>query len=245
MNTNQTLELLLAHRSVRRFTDDPVLSEDLQAAVKAGQQASTSSNIQAYSAIAIRDSDDLKKLVSLTGGQEKVAECPLFLAICADTRKHRILAERDDCEYQTNLEGFMLAIIDATLFAQNMCVAFESMGYGICYIGGLRNDLDGVQELLKLPIGVWPVFGLCVGRPSGESQVRPRFDPNAVLFEGRYPSDEQLEEMIKEYDERLGGWYTQVGIDAPGWSARMEHHFRKAHRLENARHYQERGASFE
>ena len=245
MNSNPTLDLLLSHRSVRRFTSDPVTPEDLEAAVRSGQQASTSSNIQAYSAIAVRDSDDLAKLVTLTGGQEKVAECPLFLAICADTRKHRILAERDECTYETNLEGFMLAIIDATLFAQNMCVAFESMGYGICYIGGLRNDLDGVQELLDLPLGVWPVFGLCIGRPSGESQVRHRFHPNAVLFEGRYPSDEQITETIHEYDERLGEWYTQVGIDAPGWSARMERHFRKAQRSENARHYQDRGASFE
>ncbi len=131
MNTNSTLELLLSHRSVRRFTDDPVTTEDLHAAVQAGQQASTSSNVQAYSALAIRDSEDLARLVTLTGGQEKVAECPLFLAICADTRRHRILADRNGCTYQTNLEGFMLATIDAALFAQNMCVAFESMGYGI------------------------------------------------------------------------------------------------------------------
>ena len=56
---------------------------------------------------------------------------------------------------------------DAALFAQNMVVAFESMGYGTCYIGGLRNDLQALHEVLDTPEGVWPLFGLLKGVPLG------------------------------------------------------------------------------
>ena len=48
-------------------------------------------------------------------------------------------------------EKFMVALIDAALAAQNAAIAAESMGLGICYIGGIRNKLDEVKDLLKTP----------------------------------------------------------------------------------------------
>ena len=125
---NIVLDTLLAHRSIRRFSTEPVVEEDLRQAVAAGQQAATSSNIQGYCAIRIRDAKRLKRLVKLTGGQKKVAECGAFLVICGDTRRHRLLARRSGRPHVSNLEAFMLALIDASLFAQNMVVALESLG---------------------------------------------------------------------------------------------------------------------
>ena len=34
----------------------------------------------------------------------------------------------------------MVTVIDAALAAQNAAIAAESMGLGICYIGGIRNQ---------------------------------------------------------------------------------------------------------
>ena len=166
---NDVVDLLTAHRSVRRFKPDPIPEEHLQAAIRAGQQAATSSNIQAYAAIRITDPAVRDRLISLTGGQEKVAACPLFLAICGDVRRHRLIAARADVPHASNLEEFLLAVIDATLFAQNMVVAFESMGYGTCYIGGLRNDLPALHEVLRTPEGVWPLLGC-----ASEHRIRRR-----------------------------------------------------------------------
>jgi nitroreductase len=37
---------------------------------------------------------------------------------------------------------------------------------GGVYIGGLRNNIESVTELLKLPKHVLPLFGLCLGWPA-------------------------------------------------------------------------------
>ena len=244
MPKNPIIDSLLAHRSVSSFTQEPVEEEDLRCAVRAGQKASTSSNIQAYCAIRISDPVSRQRLVELTGGQEKVARAPVFLVICGDTRRHRLLSQRHAHPHATNLEGFMLALIDASLFAQNMVVALESMGYGVCYIGGLRNDLARVQEVLRLPEGIWPFFGMCIGRPAGDPAPRPRLQEEAVFFQESYPDDAQMLELIDAYDERMSRWYQEQGIDAPGWAARIERHFQELHRTGNAQYYHEQGARF-
>ena len=239
------IDVLLSHRSIRRFKTDPIPEEDLLRAVSAGQQAATSSNIQGYCAIRVTDPDVRAALVPLTGGQAKVASCPLFMAICGDTRRHRLLAARAGEDYQSNLEGFMLAVIDATLFAQNMVIAFESMGYGTCYIGGLREDLPAVHEVLRTPKGVWPLFGLCVGRPDQDPERRPRLKTDAVLFDDRYPEDEDILAAIDDYDRVMHDWYRSNGIDTPDWSARIRQHFEEKRRTSNAAWYLGAGASFE
>ncbi|MEE2972727.1 MAG: NADPH-dependent oxidoreductase [Planctomycetota bacterium] len=236
---------LLAHRSIRKFRSDPVPDDVLQRAVRAGQQAATSSNIQAYCAIRVRDEERLTRLVQLTGGQAKVAMCGAFLVICGDTRRHRLVAQRAGEPHVSNLEAFMLATIDATLFAQNLVIALEAMGWGTCYIGGLRNDLPAVHELLGTPDGIWPIFGLCIGRPDQDPETRPRLEPNAVLFEERYPDDGEMLESIDRYDERLRTWYERQGMDTPDWSTRIERQFQERHRTRNAEWYRQVGADFD
>lgn len=244
METNTVLDTLFNHSSVRRFTDEPIPPRHLEAAVRAGQQAATSSNVQAYSAVCIRDPEKLERLVECSGGQKKVAECPLFMVICGDTRRHRLLVEKAGHEFVSNLEVFMVATIDASLFAQNMVVAFESMGYGTCYIGGIRNDLNKTQEVLRLPEGVWPLFGLCIGRPARDSDVRPRLDSEAVVFEERYPTDSEMFARMEAYDARLSEWYAAHGLDPVRWTDRMETRFQEAARVGNFDFYRRMGASF-
>ena len=239
------LQQLLQHRSIRRFLPEPVPEDVLLRGIEAGQQAATSSNIQAYCVIRIRERARLRRLVELTGGQKKVAECGAFLTICGDTRRHRLVAERAGKPYASTLETFMLATIDASLFAQNLVIALEAMGWGICYIGGLRNDLPGVMELLGTPDGVWPLFGLCIGRPDQDPEIRPRLDPSAILFEESYPDDSEVFDRIDEYDVRMGDWYQRQGIDHSGWSARIEEQFRERRRGETAGCYREAGADFD
>jgi len=235
------LDLLLAHRSIRRFAEGEVPDEHVRLAVRAGQQASTSSNVQAYSMLRLRDPAVLERLVELTGGQAKVARCGAFFVVSGDVRRHRVLARKVGLPYQARLEGFLVAVIDASLFAQNLCVAFESMGYGICYIGGLRNDLPAVQKLLSLPEGVYPLFGLCVGIPAEDPAPRPRLAPEAVLFEERYPEDEALLASIDEYDRVMNAYYAERGSSGT-WSSKMESQFKEPYRTAVADFYRSQGA---
>lgn len=238
------IDTLLAHRSIRKFTDDPVADEHVRLAVAAGQQASTSSNVQAYSILRVREAAARDRLVELTGGQAKVARCGAFFVISGDTRRHRLLAARAGMPYRTRLEGFLVATIDASLFAQNLCVAFEALGYGVCYIGGLRNDLDGVRDLLEVPQGVYPLFGLCVGVPAENPAPRPRLASEAVLHEDRYPDEATLLADADAYDARMRGWYAERGLETT-WSERIERQFSEVHRTDVAEFYRTQGAELD
>ena len=239
---NPTLELLANHRSIRAFEDAPVPDADLEAAVRSGQAAATSSHIQAYSLIEVIDRQERKTLVELTGGQPWVESCGRFLVVCADIRRHRLVAEAAGVANVQNLETFLLGVIDATLFAQNTVVALESMGYGICYIGGLRNRLSSVVELLEIPDGVWPLYGLCVGVPAQNPETKPRLPIEAVLHRGRYASDGDLREMIEAYDGTMSAYYERREKPGWNWSGALSRRFSHPQRSDLPDVYRQLGA---
>lgn len=236
------LKLLLAHRSIRRFQDAPVPDEDIHRAVQAGQAASTSSAVQAYCLVQVSDPAARARLVELTGNQSMVASAGAFFVVCGDTRRHRLLAEQAGQPYAARLEAFLVATVDASLFAQNMVIAFEAMGYGICYVGGLRNQLDQVDALLQLPHGVYPLFGLVVGRPAQDPVPRPRLPVEAVWFKDRYPSDQELLAAIGGYDAVYRHYLQQrSGLDR-SWSEGVVKGHSKPRRAYLAGFYAGKGA---
>lgn len=227
MSSNDTasamdpLTLMKSHRSIRRFETTPIPSAHIKEAVRCGQMASTSSAVQAYSVIHVTDDRKLDTLAQLAGPQEKVKRCGAFFVLCADTRRHRLMCERAKEPYYNSFEALLVAIADVSFFAQNMSLAFESMGYGICYIGGMRNDLLLVIETLGLPEGVFPVYGLCAGIPLENPTIRPRLAYDAFLFENEYSGDDTLMDGIARYDEGYKDYLAARGTEPKGWSDAM------------------------
>jgi len=242
---NPVIEQMRSHRSIRKFTDEEVAEEDIAAAVEAGQMASTSGGIQSYCLIRIRDEQRLERLVELTGNQTKVARCGAFFILCGDTRRHRLLAERAERSYETRLEAFLLSVVDTSLFAQNLVLAFESMGYGICYIGGLRNDLPAVKELVQLPEGTYPLYGLCVGRPADDPMLRPRLPLQGVLFEEHYPENGEMLSNLDEFDDTMLKYFQERGAGDRIWSQEMVEKFSQPKRIEAGPFFRSQGANLD
>lgn len=212
---NETISQLLNHRSIRKFTNDPVTDQQLHAIISAAQSASTSSNVQAYTIIAATDPALKQKLAELAGNQAYIEQCPVFLVWCADLyRLKEITAEHMGGResYIDSTENFIVATIDVALAAQNAAVAAESLGLGVVYIGGVRNRIAELSELLNLPDRVYPVFGMCLGVPDQDPGIRPHLPVEAVLHKNGY-SREQSIDQVKPYDvtmtdylsERTGG----------------------------------------
>ncbi|MEO1583728.1 MAG: NADPH-dependent oxidoreductase [Planctomycetota bacterium] len=240
------LRLLRSHRTIRAFTADPVPDADVVRAVEAGQTASTSSAVQAYSLLRVRDTETRAAIADLAGPQPKIAQCGAFFVILGDTRRHRIAAAREGERYDAKLEAFLVAAIDASLFAEKMVIAFEAMGYGICYIGGLRNDTERLDRLLELPEGVFPLFGLCVGVPAESPSVRPRLPIESVLFEERYPADGEMLDHLAEYDRGYIEYLEQRGVEDPvPWSVQRARAYREPKRTHLGPYYRGKGADLD
>ena len=231
---NATLDQLLDHRSVRAFTDQPLSEGTLQTLIAAAQSASTSSNLQVWSVVAVQDGERKARLSALAGNQASIRQAPLFLVWLADLSRVSRVAAQQEVELQAlpYLESLLLGTIDAALAAQNAVVALESLGLGSVYIGAIRNDIEAVAGELQLPAHVYPVFGLCVGHPSPErpAKVKPRLPQQAVLHLETY-SLQAEPQALADYDQRLGAFYQREGLQASGWSEQVVNRLRSVDSL--------------
>ena len=161
---NQTLETLLSHKSIRAYLADPLPTGTIEQLVVAAQSASSSSNLQTWSVVAVEDVERKAKLAALANNQAHILQAPVLLVWLADLARLSRVAERQGLPHEglDYLESFLTAAIDAALAAQNAAVAAESLGLGIVYIGALRNRPAEVAALLGLPPQTFAVFGMCV-----------------------------------------------------------------------------------
>jgi len=224
---NETIECILAHRTVRDFEDRPLTKEQIELLVRCAQAASTSSFVQAYSIIGVTDSDKKKNLSEITGNQASVAKNGHLFVFCADLHRHEIIGEMEHKDVKASLEStekFMVSALDATLAAQNTALAAESMGLGICYVGGLRNDLKKVCELLEIPDKVLPLFAMAVGYPATINEQKPRLPLEHVYHENHYEQDEAVyKAQLQQYNEEIQDYYVKRtgGKRDDTWTSQM------------------------
>ena len=200
-----------------------VADELINEIVLCGQAAATSSNIQATTIIRVRDSLKREKIAALAGGQEYVATAGAFLVFCADLHRAQLACEMQGGDFVEGMtEHFIIATVDVALAAQNCVVAAESLGLGICYIGAIRNNPQTVTELLDLPRHVYPLFGMCLGYPDQNPELKPRLPLSVVLKEDSYQNADDLE-GIKAYDEQIRMYYKNRsgGTKDSCWSEEM------------------------
>ena len=218
---NPTIELLKSHRSIRKFTDQPVSRELLEELIRAGQGAATSSHVQAYSVIHVKKPENREAIAELAGDQSYVASCGAFLIFCADMKRPTEAAERTGARVVRGMtEQLLVASVDTALMAQNVAVAAESEGLGICYIGGVRNNPQAISDLLGLPDHVFPVFGLCLGYPAHQPDVKPRLPVEAILKEDSYTDDRDL---VAAFDDTMHAYYQsrKGGNKESTWSSNL------------------------
>ncbi|WP_416138016.1 oxygen-insensitive NADPH nitroreductase [Halomonas sp. HK25] len=215
---NSTIELLKSHRSIRKFTDQPVSRELLEELIRAGQGAATSSHVQAYTVIHVKNPVNREKIAELAGGQSYVATCGAFLIFCADMKRPTDAAERTGARVIRGMtEQLLVASVDTALMAQSVAIAAESEGLGICYIGGVRNNPQEISDLLGLPDHVYPVFGMCLGYPAHQPDVKPRLPVEAILKEDTYSDDR---EQVEAFDATMHAYYQtrKGGNKESNWS---------------------------
>ena len=204
---SSVIELLKSHRSIRKFTDKVIEQELLEDLFVAGQAVATSSFLQGTTIVRISNKDTREKLAELAGNQPYVKTAAEFMIFCADLKRAGNYCEAYEKPFEGDFtEHFIIATVDVALMAQSLVTAAESVGLGICYIGGIRNNPVEVSKLLELPRGVYPVFGLCLGYPDQEPEIKPRLPISVIVKEETY-NEEGDGDNIKEYDERIREYY--------------------------------------
>ena len=215
---NEVIATILGHRSVRAFLPTPLPEGTLERLVAAASSASTSSNLQTWSVVAVEDQARKDRLAELGSRQKHISECPLYLIWCVDhSRLHLAAQERQMVLHGLDfLEPYIVGVVDASLAAQNAAIALESLGLGFVYIGGMRNHPEAVAATLGLPPHVMALFGMCIGYPDPDkpADIKPRLPMAAVLHREQYSHPAS----IADYDARLVEFQREQAMRETPWT---------------------------
>ena len=217
----ETIKVMKAHTSVRRFKEQEIPQADLNEILTAAQMASSWKNFQSYSVILVRSQEKKDALFELVP-QEAIRQSAAFLLFVGDlNRAEKGARLHTDIFQPQGVEGLLITSVDAALAGQNALLAAESLGYGGVIIGLVRYKSVELAELFKLPDYTYPVFGIALGVPNQKHDVKPRLPLENVVFEEEY--QEQSTEAIEVYD-RVQTEYAGARATTT-WSQRLAEQF--------------------
>ena len=194
---------IISRASVRKFSKKNISKELLTLLLTAAQSAPSKSNLQQYSIMVIQNQSLKNEISKLIGDTKWALTAPVFLLFLADIRRNiKITNHKGYNHKNNNVDTFMNGVIDSALSMQSMISASESIGLGICPISMIRNIIEEVKNLCKLPKGVFPIAGLALGWPDEKSPVSIRLPQDIVTHYNIY-NEKNLMDKINQYDERV------------------------------------------
>lgn len=195
------------HTSIRAYKPDPIPENCLNEILEAGIRASSSGNMQTYSIIVTQDRSLREQLYIPHMEQSMVLDAPVLLTFCADFHRMRHWLRLNNApDNFDNFMSFMIGAIDAILVSQNVALAAEAKGLGICYMGSTLANCDQIGKILRLPSSVVPVVGFSLGYPDETPALRDRLPLKGLVHQETYQdySDEKILEIYRERD--IKGW---------------------------------------
>lgn len=129
---------------------------------------------------------------------------PVLVTVCADVRRFELWCEASQAEgCFRNLQGLTAAVLDASLYAQQLTTLAEMEGLGTCWLGTTTYNAPEIAAMLKLPSGVVPVGTLAIGWPAETPEQCERLPLHAVAYDEEYPdfTKEDIRRLYAVKDE--------------------------------------------
>ena len=194
------MELLNKHVTVRKFKEQAIGDSLLQSIIYSGTRASTTGNMQLYSVVVTQDNEMKEKLLPLHFNQPVAKDAPVLLTFIADFNRFSKWCQLSNAKPgYDNFLSFTTASIDALLAAQNVCIAAENYGLGICYLGTTTYNAKELIDILKLPKLTFPITTVALGYPAETPELTDRIPLEGIIHNEIY--SDYTNNRIKElYD---------------------------------------------
>lgn len=171
---NETINILLNRRSIRKFKPEQIKDEELNAVLEAGKYAPSGANQQSALFVVVQNMDTIKKITKMNAavmGKEGIDPyygAPTIILVLADKSK-------------------VTPVEDASLALGNMFNAAFSLGLGSCWIHRTKQMFESVEG--KALLKEWGIEGDYIGVGScilgypdcDEPKAAPR-KPNSIIY---------------------------------------------------------------
>ena len=170
---NDTLSIIHARKSIRRYLNKPVPDEAIDALLKAGMAAPSAGNLRPWAFVVVTRRETLIRLSDGLQYGKMVGQAAAAIVVCGDVNK--ALPEEE--------ENFWVQ--DCSAAAQNILLAVEALGLGAVWGGvyPMAERVAMVQSVLGLPKDVIPLNIISLGYPVGGETAKNKFDPACIHWE--------------------------------------------------------------
>jgi len=169
---NETIDVILKRRSVRKYKPDMISEAELNYIVKCGLFAPSAKNKQNWHFTVITDKEKIEEINHLSiEGMER-------LGIEKEEGYHVFYHAPVVIVISSKIEGY--SEVNAGCAVENMAIAAKSMGIGSCIIGQTRYmyhqaEKADINRVLKIPENYEHDVSICFGYPDGEDEEpKPR-----------------------------------------------------------------------
>lgn len=196
---NLIMDIIDRHVTIRKFKEKVIPDDLLKKIIYSGTRASTTGNMQVYSVVVTKDRYMREKLAPLHFNQPVAVNAPVLLTFIADFNRFSKWCEYSEADPgYSNFLSFFTASIDALLVAQNVCIAAENEGLGICYLGTTTYNAKEIIEVMHLPRLTFPVAAIALGYPDENPGLTDRLPLEGVIHYEKY-QDYSAEDIEKLY----------------------------------------------
>jgi nitroreductase len=167
----EKLNYILDRRSIRRFTDQKIDSEQIKSILTAAMYAPSAVNMQPWHFVVIDESSIMEKIMEIHPHARMLQSASHAVVICGDEQ-----LQHDD--------GYW--VVDCGAATQNLLLAAQTLGLGACWVGlhPREERKAAFTRLLHLPSHVLPFALVALGYPE-ELKPRPdRFHAKKVKYNG-------------------------------------------------------------
>jgi nitroreductase len=159
------INTILARRSIRKYTDEPVSEEHITAMLEAAMSAPSGMNLKPWHFVVVSERERLDRLGATTKSWGMLKEAPLAVVVCGDPAISEKYWDQDS-----------IAALE------NLLIAVSMLGLGGVWLGCHPNPerVGPVREILGIPEPVVPIAVLSIGHPAEEKEPRTQYDGERV-----------------------------------------------------------------
>lgn len=205
MCNSSTSSYFRNRRTVRNFQNRKVSAGLLNMILDESMHAPTTGNMQLYSVVVTCEENRRKELAKFHFNQPASVSAPVLLTVCADFNRFAKWCRVSGANHEfNNLQGLMMGLMDALIYAQQIVTISELNGLSTCYLGTTIYNAPEISQLLSLPAGVIPVVTVALGYATEMPDDSGRLPLEAIISEELYRNftDEEVADLYAEKEAR-------------------------------------------
>jgi nitroreductase len=163
-----SIDVILARRSIRKYTSQPVKKEDLKKLLEAAMAAPSSNNLKPWHYVVVQDRATLEKLAKAHPYGKMLVEAAAAIAVCGDTDISPDIWIQDCCAS-----------------TENILIAVAALELGAVWLGchPRKERVSAIKKILNIPENVGVLSLISIGHPAEEKEPRTQYDGSRIHSE--------------------------------------------------------------